>query len=205
MVTPCTAVTAGSLPSAKPFPTSYNTPDLRHSIHCPEACHLCLLFSATHMTHCKPPFLDAWRDACRIRALLTQRFEAVDPQSSPPHPHSLRPTVKPSNPQIPSFTRRLSPPSHPQLHWPLCPPRVWVGSAVGLVWLAPKINSLADGRRRCAQAPGGGGKADSETRGGEGGCLPAPCKHAHPARPAPLYLPFVGPGAVPCGRLRTRN
>ena len=172
MVTPCTAVTAGSLPSAKPFPTSYNTPDLRHSIHCPEACHLCLLFSATHMTHCKPPFLDAWRDACRIRALLTQIFEAVDPQSSPPPPHSLRPTVKPSNPQIPSFTRRLSPPSHPQLHWPLCPPRVWVGSAVGLVWLAPKINSLADGRRRCAQAPGGGGKADSETRGGEG-CLSA--------------------------------
>ena len=170
VVTPST-VTAGSLPSAK---SSLATPpDVGYFTFCPpEACYMCLLFSAFHMTHCKPPFLDAWRDAWRTRPLLTQIFEAVDPQSSPPHPYSLRPTVKPSNTQIPSFTGRLSSPSHPQLHWPLCPPRVWVGSAVGLVWLAPKINSLADGRRRCAQAPGGGGKADSETRGG-GGCLSA--------------------------------
>ena len=93
-----------------------------------------------------------WGDAGKILPPLTHIFEAVHPQARPPVCFSLRPTENLSNSQRPLFTGRLSSPSHPQQHWPLCPPRVWVGSAVGLVWLAPKINSLADGRRRCAQA-----------------------------------------------------
>ena len=77
--------------------------DLRHSNHCLEACHLSRLFSATHMTRCKPPFLDAWGDACKIKPLLTRIFEPVDPKPSPPYPHSLCPTENPSNPRCSHF------------------------------------------------------------------------------------------------------
>ena len=82
----------------------HTTPQgLRHSNHCPEACYLSPLFSATHMTECKPPFLDAWGDAGKIRPLLTQIFEPVHPHPSLPYPHSPRPTENPSNPRCSHF------------------------------------------------------------------------------------------------------
>ena len=77
------------------------------------------------------------------------------------------------------------------------PPRVWVGSALGLVWLARKINSLpTDGsgvRRR------GGAAERLIPRRGAGSCLPAPCKHAAEGRQTfpPVYLSNIGSGPRP--------
>ena len=78
------------------------------------------------------------------------------------------------------------------------PPRVWVGSALKFGLARSENQFFADGRGGCAQARGGGGKADSETRGGC--CLPAPCKHAAEGRQTTprVYLSnIIGSGPRP--------